>query len=340
MQADFPTWERTLLSLAYEGRHTDSQTEHTAQPLRTAGNDDGALLDRAYAHCDTLTANASRSFHIASGLLPREKRRAVRALYAFCRITDDIVDRAEPSPAHIVPGDTIDALDSWRRRLDAVSPAPDDLVAVAWADARRRYHIPRLYADQLIEGVARDLTQQRYATFDDLAAYSYGVASTVGLMSMHIIGYAGPEAVPYAIKLGVALQLTNILRDVAEDWRNGRLYLPQDELAAFGLGEEDVAAGVATGRVSARWRQFMRFQIERNRRLYAESNPGIGLLDRDGRFAIAAAAGLYQGILADIERHDYDNLTRRAYVPTAAKLRMLPGFWWNSRRAQAGGPAS
>ena len=146
-------------------------------------------------------------------------------------------------------------------------------------------------------------------------------------MSMHIIGYAGDEALPYAIKLGVALQMTNILRDVGDDWRINRVYLPQDELAAFGLNENDLA----TGRVTNRWRQFMRFQIDRNRRLYAESMPGIALLNHDGRFAIGAAAELYGGILDAIERADYDVFSKRAFVGTWGKLRMLPGIWWRSR---------
>ena len=126
-------------------------------------------------------------------------------------------------------------------------------------------------------------------------------------MSMHIIGFAGNQAIPYAIKLGVALQMTNILRDVGEDWRAGRVYLPQDELAQYGLGEADLAAGEVTDR----WRGFMRFQIERNRRLYAESLPGVGLLHQDGRFAISAAAELYQGIPDAIEHADYDVFSHR-----------------------------
>jgi len=147
-------------------------------------------------------------------------------------------------------------------------------------------------------------------------------------MAMHIIGFEGPHAVPYAVKLGVALQLTNILRDVGEDWRAGRLYLPSDELAQFGLGEEDVAAG----QVDDRWRAFMRFQIGRARRLYAEAMPGIRLLAADGRFAIAAAAELYRAILDDIEAHDYNVFARRAHIGALGKLRRLPGIWWRSRR--------
>jgi phytoene synthase len=288
-------------------------------PNRAADPD---LLSRAYARCETVTITHSRSFALATRLLPPDKRRAVRALYAFCRTTDDLVD---------CPAADAGALDGWRRR--ALSPAPPaaDLIATAWADTRWRYRIPSGYAEQLIDGVARDLHQRRYSTFAELTTYAYGVAATVGLMSMHIIGFAGPEAIPYAIKLGVALQLTNILRDVGEDWRAGRLYLPTEELAAYGLAE----AGVAAGRVDARWRAFMRFQIARNRRLYAEAWPGIALLNPDGRMAIAAAATLYRAILDDIEAHDYDVFTRRAHVSAWGKLRRLPGIWWRSRRSDA-----
>jgi phytoene synthase len=209
------------------------------------------------------------------------------------------------------------------------------MVAVAWNDACARYQIPVAYAQQLIHGVAQDLHQTRYATFSDLADYAYGVASTVGLMSMHIIGFRSQEAVRYAVKLGVALQLTNILRDVAEDWGRGRLYLPQDELAAFGLTEDDIEKGVVTDR----WRTFMKFQIDRTRQLYDEAWPGIALLEPEGRFAIAAAADLYRLILEDIEKHDYDVFSRRAYVSQWGKLRRLPALWWQTRRMPSPQPA-
>ncbi len=307
------TWEKPLLALAHE-----SWLGLTQHPQHTSQRDAG-LLQRAYAHCEAITAEHSRSFHLASGLLPADKRRAARALYAFCRVTDDIVDRPE--------GDVEAGLAAWRQRSLDPTPPAHDLVAVAWADARARHHIPRRYAEQLIDGVARDLQQRRYTSFDDLATYCYGVASTVGLMSMHIIGFRGPEAIPHAIKLGVALQMTNILRDVAADYANGRVYLPVDELHQFGLQPADLAAG----RVTESWRAFMRFQIDRNRQLYAESWPGIALLDADGRFGIAAAADLYRAILDDIEAHEYDVFSRRAHVSTWGKLRRLPALWWQTR---------
>ena len=308
------TWEHNLLDLATEALHV-----HNQQP-KAEMTFEAALLETAYGYCEAVTAVNSRSFHLASGLLTPDKRRAARALYAFCRTSDDIVDRME--------GDETARLAQWRMRATREHPPTDDPVAVAWADARLRYDIPLRYAEQLIEGVARDFGQTRYATFSDLTEYCYGVASTVGLMSMHIIGFSGPEAIPSAIKLGVALQMTNILRDVGDDWRLGRVYLPQDELTAHGLSEDDLAAGVVTDR----WRAFMRFQLDRNRRLYAEAMPGISMLNSDGRFAIAAAADLYRGILNAIEANDYDVFTRRAYVGAWGKVRMLPGIWWRSRK--------
>ena len=307
-----PPWEQRVVALAYEA----------IQPPRLQLPNligDDSLLTQAYAHCEALTAHHSHSFHLASRLLPLEKRQAVRALYAFCRVTDDIVDDNESAD--------VAELNAWKRRAFSAEPPSHDLVAVAWADARMRYRVPLRYAEQLFEGVARDLTDSRYETFADLATYSYGVASTVGLMSMNIIGYSGAEAIPYAVKLGLALQLTNILRDVAEDWERGRLYLPLDELADFGLTEGAIDDGVVTNK----WRDFMRFQIERNRRLYQEAWPGIQMLGQDGRFSIAAAAGLYRAILEDIENHDYDVFTRRAHVGKWGKLRRLPALWLQSR---------
>ncbi len=335
MSAQQHPWERRLLAWAAEGLAYGPPVQ---APMR-----DARLLDQAYAHCDKIAREQGRTFYKASGLLPDEKRRAARALYAFCRITDDIIDRAGDEPAA--------ALTAWKQRSLvspplaaaplaaaplAAAPSPDDLVVLAWSDTRARYHIPTSYAEQLIDGVARDLTTTRYACFDDLAAYCYGVASTVGLLSMHIIGFAGREAIPYAVKLGVTLQLTNILRDVREDWTAGRVYLPQDELAAFGLSDADISALSTAGcrgedGVTDRWRAFMRFQIERNRQLYDEATLGIAWLDPAGRFAIAAAAGLYRDILEVIAARDGDVFSQRAKPRTRTALPRAVGLWWRSQ---------
>ena len=302
------TWEKPLNELAFEALELHRQEARSGPVSRTR-------LEQAYTACAKITAEHSRTFYLASAMLPPEKRRAVRALYAFCRVSDDMVDRAQADPSA--------KLEEWRQRAVMGEGDGQDAVILAWTDARREFQIPWRYAEQLIHGVAQDLSKKRYATFAELAEYCYGVACTVGLMSMHIVGYQGREAFPYAIRLGVALQMTNILRDVGEDYRAGRIYLPADELVAFGLSEADIAAGLVTDK----WRAFMRFQIERNRRLYAEAMPGIGMLNRDGRFAIAAAAELYRSILEEIEANDYDVFHHRASVSGLRKLSQLPGIW-------------
>ncbi len=300
------SWEHRLIELA-------GITSHPRESPRFSYWAGDASLQKAYRKCAAITREHSKSFHLASSLLPEEKRLAIRALYAFCRTVDDIVDR----PA----GTNRDAsLDYWRAQVQSTSvPDADNPVAAAWVDTLLRYAMPRRYALQLIDGVERDMFQTRYATFDDLSTYCYGVASTVGLMSMHIVGFESTEAIPFAIKLGVALQMTNILRDVGEDYRNGRVYLPLDEMDAFGVSESDLAAGVVTDR----WRELMRFEIVRTRALYTEAWPGIRMLDRDGRLAIAAAGSLDRGILDVIERNDYDVFSRRASVGMWPKIQRI-----------------
>lgn len=302
-------WENQLLALAGNAPHPSTR------PFFSYWAGDVALR-QAYKHAEIITAEHSKSFHFASGLLPEEKRSAVRALYAFCRTVDDIVDESTDDERE-------SRLDYWRRMIETGSFAENDLVAAAWADTLTRYHIPRHYALQLIDGVQRDLLQARYQTFDELATYCYGVASTVGLMSMYIVGFKNNDAVPYAIKLGVALQMTNILRDVGEDYRSGRLYLPREELTFYGIREQDIAEGCVTDN----WRQFMKFQIERTRHLYEESWAGVKMLEREGQLAIGAASVFYQGILDDIERHDYDVFSRRASLGALGKLSRIPSLW-------------
>ncbi len=315
MSLQIQSWENTLLVRAQEALQSHI-------PDRYSVYSDAHAVDTAYAHCNRITRHHSKTFFMASGLLPYEKRQATRALYAFCRVTDDIVDDVAPIEYRQA------RLNEWRQIVMSPTPPQDNPVALAWADAQCRYGIPRGYAEQLIDGVARDLDQNRYETFEDLASYSYGVASTVGLMAMHIIGFESNEAIPYAVRLGVALQMTNILRDVAEDWQAGRLYLPLDELAEFNLTEADIDAGC----VDERWQAFVRYQIDRTVKLYDESWTGIQMLNRDGRVAIAAAADLYRAILSDIERHNCDVFTRRAHVKTLGKVRRLPGIWWRANR--------
>jgi 15-cis-phytoene synthase len=320
LQAQF--WERQLLDRANAALDSGVNTHYSAYV-------DNCALEEAYSYCEGITRENSKTFFLASSLLPEEKRRAVRALYAFCRVSDDLVDHSVGNNA----GDFTKAtIESWRQMIVFGRAGSEGIhaygptVSLAWADARHNYHIPLGYVEQLLDGLALDLNHARYETFSQLAEYCYGAACTVGLMSMHITGYTHREAIPYAIRLGVALQLTNILRDVGEDWRAGRLYLPLEELADFGLDEADINDSV----IDNRWRAFMRFQISRTRKLYQEALPGVAYLNRDGRFAIAAAGELYRAILDQIEANDYDVFHRRASTGAWGKIRRLPGIWWRA----------
>lgn len=291
-----------------------------------ATTDDGPprsplALDDAYLICQRIIRQHSKSFFFSTQFLPAEKRRAVRALYAFCRMSDDTVDMASGDPAQ--------ALAVWVRQVQAPVPPRHNPVLLAWHDTRTRYNLPIALVNELLAGVAMDLTIHRYATFADLWLYCYRVASVVGLLSMGIIG-ASPGAEPYAIKLGVALQLTNILRDVGEDARRGRVYLPHEDLERFGLCADDILAGVGDDR----FRALMRFEIDRTRRLYAESLQGIVLIPPDGRLAIGAAAWVYRGILDKVVANDYDVYGKRAYLKLHEKLVMLPGVWRSIRRLE------
>jgi 15-cis-phytoene synthase len=307
------TLEDTILPKSYMGVESHGALiNNYATPVFS----DSKTLEASHHYCNQLTALHSKSFFMASSLLPKTKRAAVRALYAFCRTTDDLVD--------FPTGNVEITLENWRETTTGTYTRANDAVAIAWNHSRLRYEIPVVYAHQLIDGVKRDLTQTRYENFEDLATYCYSVASTVGLMSMHIVGFHTEEAFQYAIKLGIALQMTNILRDIAEDWQRGRLYLPQDEMKYFGITEETIKKG----EVSEPWRKFMQFQIDRTRQLYKEAMPGIKYLHTDGRLAIATAACFYREILTVIEKNDYNVFDKRAATHKWKKINQLPAIWW------------
>ena len=274
-------------------------------------------LADAYAYCEQVTRHHSKSFYFASAFLPKEKRRAIRALYAFCRYSDDIVDEPEHNLGY--------SFERWAAMAHDEANISHPVLS-AWSDTYHRYQLPAQVVDELLAGVRMDLCISRYATFEELWLYCYRVASTVGLLSMHIIGYE-PGADEYAIKLGVALQLTNILRDVGEDARRGRIYLPLDELADFGLSEQDILHGC----LDERYQAFIQYQIARTEQLYQEAQPGIAMLHRTGQFAVAAAAEIYRGILPIIQANRYDNHSQRAFVPNWKKIAMLPRIWWQVR---------
>ncbi|KAL7135357.1 hypothetical protein ABFS83_11G089400 [Erythranthe nasuta] len=279
------------------------------------------LLSEAYDRCREVCAEYAKTFYLGTLLMTPERRRAIWAMYVWCRRTDELVDG--PNASHITPT----ALDRWEDRLDDIfSGRPFDMLDAALSDTVTRFPVDIQPFKDMIDGMRMDLWKSRYKNFDELYLYCYYVAGTVGLMSVPIMGIA-PESQATtesvynaALALGLANQLTNILRDVGEDARRGRVYLPQDELAQAGLSDEDIFAG----KVTDKWRNFMKKQIARARKFFDDAESGVTELSAASRWPVWASLLLYRQILDEIEANDYNNFTRRAYVSKPKKILALP----------------
>jgi phytoene synthase len=264
--------------------------------------------EQAYAEVERLTRKRARNFAYGIMVLPREKRRAIAAIYAFARRVDDVADGTD-----LPPDEKREQLEQLRAGL--ASPG-DDAMSVALADARRRFAIPDRALHALVDGGLQDLDQTRYAHFEELRGYCTKVAGAVGVACVAVYG---SDDVERAETLGLALQLINIIRDVREDWELGRVYLPQDELASFGVSEDDIAGG----RVTAAWRAVLTFQAERAR-VYLQD--GLGLLSSlDGRSALCVStfAGLYRATLERIEARGFDVFDGPPHLSALTKLRIV-----------------
>ncbi|CAL5040739.1 unnamed protein product [Urochloa decumbens] len=278
-------------------------------------------LKEAYHRCGEICEEYAKTFYLGTLLMTEERRRAIWAIYVWCRRTDELVDG--PNANYITPT----ALDRWEKRLeDLFAGRPYDMLDAALSDTISRFPIDIQPFRDMIEGMRSDLKKARYKNFDELYMYCYYVAGTVGLMSVPVMGIA-PESkattesvYSAALALGIANQLTNILRDVGEDARRGRVYLPQDELAQAGLSDEDIFSGVVTNR----WRKFMKQQITRARMFFEEAERGVTELSQASRWPVWASLLLYRQILDEIEANDYNNFTKRAYVGKGKKLLALP----------------
>jgi 15-cis-phytoene synthase len=266
-------------------------------------------VEAAYAEVERLTRARARNFAYGIMLLPKPKRRAIAAIYAFAREVDDVAD--DPG----LPDEAKrERLEQLRAGLDR---APDaHAMFVALADARRRYPIPGDALHDLIDGGVQDTEQARYATFEDLRGYCRRVAGAVGIACVAVYGANERQR---AETLGIALQLINIIRDVDEDWRLGRVYLPQDELAEFGVSEADIAAG----RCSREWRALMRHQAKRARSHLAEGRTLLPRLDRRSAACVAAFANLYAATLDRIEERGYDVFGDSPRLSPLTKLRIV-----------------
>jgi phytoene synthase len=287
-------------------------------------------LVMAYSVCRGITRTAAKNFYYAFLVLPRRKREALCAVYAFMRRCDDITDESSLSMQ-----DRRQKLDLW---LDSLHRAQqghptDDPILLALTDAQRRYQIPAGLLDELAHGTAMDVEEAeasaqtstapgvtiQYKTFEDLRLYCYRVASVVGLVCIHILGYRNPEAEPLAERCGLAFQLTNIIRDVKEDAAMGRIYLPEEDLAKFNLAANELLVTPDP----ARFRPLLAFEADRAREFYASGEALLPYISEDSQPALWVLVTIYRRLLERIAEKQYDVFTAKVSLSTAEKLRIL-----------------
>ncbi|HLZ33949.1 MAG TPA: presqualene diphosphate synthase HpnD [Nitrospira sp.] len=279
----------------------------------------------AQAFCTDLTKKSGSNFYYSFLFLPKARRDAMYTVYAFCKAVDSAVD--EPPPG----SDPKEELRRWRAELDAVyGGSPAWPIMISLAHHAKSLSIPKAYFEELIKGVEMDLLTQRYDTFDELSLYCYRVASIVGLICLHVFGPTSPHAQDYAVDLGMAFQLTNILRDLGTDAEQGRIYLPREDLAHFGYSEADLLQRKDCPRLH----ELVRFEAGRARQYYAKAQSALESLPASDRRALTVAEimrAVYSRILEQIERPDYQVFGPRARLSTPNRLALAAGVWLRSR---------
>ncbi len=265
------------------------------------------------------------NFYYSFLVLPAEKRRAIVAVWDFCRSVDDAVDEAPAGLEASDPRSAASQLSAWRGELAACYGAGDPATPQgrALAPLVGRFGLPRDAFEAVIDGVAMDLGRSRYATFDDLREYCLRVASAVGLLCIEIFGYTDPLTRGYAVDLGIALQLTNIVRDVGADLARGRIYLPAEDLARFGCGEDDLRRGAVTGPV----RDLLSYECARARAFYEKAERELPRADRRRMVAARIMAGIYRAILDRIEMSGYDVFDGTIRVPRPRRAIIAAAIW-------------
>ncbi|HVM28206.1 MAG TPA: phytoene/squalene synthase family protein [Mycobacteriales bacterium] len=295
----------------------------STRELNAAGITDPALRD-SYEACRRLNAAHGRTYYLSTLLLPAHKRPYVHALYGFARYADEIVDDlgstlTDAQKAHWLVG--------WGEQFlrDVDAGGSEHPISRAVVDTVRRWDIPLSHVEDFLASMRMDLTVTEYATYDDLLVYVHGSAAVIGLQMVPVMEPVVPHelAEPYARDLGIAFQLTNFVRDVGEDLRRGRVYLPLEDLTAFGVTREHLEHGVVDGRV----RRLLAFEVARTRELYRSAAQGVRLLHPTSRPCIETALALYGGILAEVEKADYQVLGRRVSVSPARRAAVaVPGL--------------
>ena len=286
-------------------------------------------LDQAYEICRKETQKWAKTFYLGTLLLPKEKRKAIWAIYVWCRRTDEIMDSVEASTKS--QDELADNLDEWEENTKNIFKGniKSELDSVLLDTIEKYPQNIQPYLD-MIEGQRMDLNKFRYKDFDELKLYCYRVAGTVGLMTQNVMGIdsaytsapwsAMPDPSEAAIALGIANQLTNILRDVGEDRHRGRIYIPQADIEKFNYSEEELLKG----KINKQWKALMNFQLRRAREWFQKSEDGIKWLSSDARWPVWTSLRLYRGILDSIERLDYDVFNNRAFVKNSVKALEIP----------------
>ncbi|MBK7576456.1 MAG: phytoene/squalene synthase family protein [Ignavibacteria bacterium] len=300
-------------------------------------NSSNISIHDAYEVCRKVTYIHAKTFYFASRFIPLNKRNACYAVYAFCRYVDDLVDVAMEQ-GNVTREDAVRLVSQWKADLDSVyaqttiSSVSDSTdrgaILLAWEDTLTRYHIPRGLPDELIEGVLMDTSITRFDSFDDLWTYCYKVASVVGLMTSEIFGYSCKAALPRAVDLGIAMQLTNIIRDVGEDAQRGRIYLPLEDLDRYDVSEDDILSRRFTPNVRA----LIRSYVERAHEYYEAAEPGIAMLSSDSRITVLLMSRNYRRIVRVVESMDYNVFLRRASTSMYEKILAIPSAYLESRR--------
>jgi phytoene synthase len=273
-------------------------------------------IDQSFAHCAAIARARAKNFYYSFLVLPREKRLAMCAIYAFMRECDDLSDEAGATRARI---------EDWRHQMEATlaGQPPEHPVWAAFGETVRRHRIPPRYFHEMLDGVSSDLEPRRVVCFDDLYRYCYLVASVVGLTTIHIFGFKDPHAPELAERCGVAFQLTNIIRDVGEDARLGRIYLPEDDRLRFGVTDAMLSGSTTTPQL----RRLLTELGDRARGYYNEARPLIAMVDADSRPALWALIEIYSRLLERMAKNGYDVLPQRESLSKAAKLRVLALAW-------------
>jgi len=289
--------------------------------LKAAGITD-PVLAASYSQCKKLNSQHGKTYYLATLLLPAAKRPFVHALYGFARYADEIVDDLAST---LTDSEKAAALKGWGAQAisDIKSGESTDPVGRALVDTARRFSIPIEYFEAFLASMEMDLTVKEYATYDDLLKYVYGSAAVIGLQMVPVLGALSQDAYESAKKLGIAFQLANFIRDIGEDLERGRIYIPIDELARFGVTREDLYARVVTPKII----EALKFQIERVRQLQREAASGIAMLEESSRPCIEAASELYCGIVDEVEAIGYDIFNFRAKTSTWRRLKVaLPAY--------------